>query len=129
MVSFNEPFYTNETLADSKQVLINKYIKAVIHKEMDHPFDIHKNYDRSYPMALAGLENALVDVYARRNNQSIMKLVFNEETNDVVYAGVVLGDLDIKELIKQIEDYQKEGYTRFKIKIKPQDGFIKLKAY
>jgi len=128
VVSFNEPFYTHETLGASKQVLINKYIKDVIHKDMKHPFDLHKNLDMEYPMALAGLENALVDVYSRRNKLSIMKFVFNEETNEEVYAGVVLGDLDIKILIKQIEDYQKEGYIRFKIKIKPQDGFIKLKA-
>ena len=46
----------------------------------------------------------------------------------MLFRSVVLGDLDIKVLIKQIEDYKKEGYTRFKIKIKPVDGFIKLKA-
>lgn len=128
VVSFNESFYTKETLASSKRVLINKYIKAVIHKDMDNPFDIHKYLDMECPMALAGLENALVDLYARRNKLSIMKLVFNEETTDEIYAGVVLGDLDIEMLIKQIEDYQKEGYTRFKLKIKPVDGFKKLKA-
>jgi len=128
VVSFNEPFYTHETLGASKQVLINKYIKDVIHKDMEHPFDLHKNLDMEYPMALAGLENALVDLYSRRNKLPIMKCVFNEETNEEIYAGVVLGDLDIKVIIKQIEDYQKEGYIRFKIKIKPQDAFIKLKA-
>ena len=100
VVSFNEPFYTNETLASSKRVLINKYIKDVIHKDIDHPFDIHKYLDKSCPMALAGIENALVDLYARRNKLSIMKLVFNEETNDEIYAGIVIGDLDIKTTFK-----------------------------
>jgi len=128
VVSFNEPFYTKETLVSSKHVLINKYIKGIIHKEMDHPFDIHKYLDAECPMALAGLENALVDLYARRNKLSIMKLIFNEETTDEIYAGVVLGDLNIEMLIKQIKDYQKEGYIRFKLKIKPADGFKKLKA-
>ena len=128
VVSFNEPFYTNETLVVSKQVLINEYSKFIIHRTMDHPFDIHKKLDMAHPMALAGIENALVDLYARRNKQSIMKIIFNEETNDEIFAGVVLGDLDIEVLIKQIEEFQKQGYTRFKIKIKPIDGFIKLKA-
>ncbi|WP_298836300.1 o-succinylbenzoate synthase [Clostridium sp.] len=128
VVSFKEPFYTNETLDGSKQVLINKYINAVIHHNIEHPFDIHKDLDVECPMALAGLENSLVDLYAKRNNKSIMKLVFDEETSDEIYAGIVLGDLDVKVLIRQIEDYQDEGYTRFKIKIKPVDGFIKLKA-
>ena len=126
VVSFNEPFYTGETLIVSKQTLVNEYSKVIIHKSMDHPFDIHKYFDMAHPMALAGLENALVDLYARRNKKSIMKLLFNEETNKEINAGIVLGDLDIKELLKQIEDYKKEGYIRFKIKIKPKDGFLKL---
>jgi len=128
VVSFNEPFYTNETLVVSKQILVNEYIPKLIHKVMNHPYDIHKCIGITYPMALAGLENSLIDLYARQNKQSIMKLVFNEDTNEKIYAGVVLGDLDIPILIKQIEDCQKEGYIRFKIKIKPKDGFIKLKA-
>lgn len=126
VVSFNEPFYTDETLEISKKALINEYIPII--KEINHPFDIHKYIGATYPMALAGLENALIDLYSKRNRKSIMELVFNEKTNEKIYAGVVLGDLEISMLIKQIEDYKKEGYIRFKIKIKPQDGFIKLKA-
>lgn len=128
VVAFNEPFYTNETLLDSKHMLLSTYIPMLIHRDIKHPFDIHRLINPSYPMALAGLENALVDLYARRQKQSIMNVVFNEETNDEIYAGIVLGDQDIGDLIKQINYYQKEGYTRFKIKIKPEDGFLKLKA-
>lgn len=128
VVAFNEPFYTNETLINSKLMLINNYIPKLIHKDISHPFDIHKWIDLSYPMALAGLENALVDLYAKQQKKSIMDIVFNEETNDKIYAGVVLGDQDISSLIKEIDQYQKDGYTRFKIKIKPEDGFLKLEA-
>lgn len=128
VVAFNEPFYTNETLIDSKLMLINNYVPMLIHKDIKHPFDVHRWIKPLYPMALAGLENALVDLYARRQKQSIMDIVFNEETNDEIYAGIVLGDQDISSLIKQIDQYKKEGYTRFKIKIKPEDGFIKLEA-
>lgn len=128
VVAFNEPFYTNETLIDSKLMLINTYAPMLIHKDIKHPFDIHKWIDLSYPMALAGLENALVDLYARRHKQSIMDIIFGEEANDEIYAGIVLGDQDLPNLIKQIDQYQKDGYTRFKIKIKPDDGFIKLEA-
>lgn len=128
VVAFNEPFYTNETLIDSKFMLINTYIPKLIQKDIKHPFDIHKWTNLSYPMALAGLENALVDLYARRHKQSIMDIIFDEETNDEIYAGIVLGDQDIPNLIKEIDQYQKEGYTRFKIKIKPNDGFVKLEA-
>lgn len=128
VVAFNEPFYTNETLIDSKFMLINTYIPKLIQKDIKHPFDIHKWINLSYPMALTGLENALVDLYARQHKQSIMDIIFDEETNDEIYAGVVLGDQDLPNLIKEIDQYQKEGYTRFKIKIKPSDGFVKLEA-
>lgn len=128
VVAFNKPFYTKETLLDAKYVLINTYIPKLIYQNITHPFDIHKWINLAYPMALAGLENALVDLYARRQNKAIMDILFNEKTNDKIYSGIVLGDQDIPNLIKQIENYLIEGYTRFKIKIKPEDGFIKLKA-
>ncbi|GAB6182054.1 o-succinylbenzoate synthase [Desulfotomaculum defluvii] len=128
VVAFNKPFYTKETLMDSKYVLINAYLPKLIYRDISHPFDIHKWINLAYPMALAGLENALVDLYARRQNKAIMDILFSEETNDKIYSGIVLGDQDVPNLIKQIKHYQEEGYTRFKIKIKPEDGFIKLKA-
>ncbi|AGK96892.1 o-succinylbenzoate synthase [Clostridium pasteurianum] len=128
VVAFGEPSYTNETLIDSKYVLMYNYIRDIIHKDIKHPFDIHKWIKPFYPMALAALENALLDLYAKRQKQSIMDVVFSEETNDEIYAGIVLGDQDVQDVIKQIDYYQKKGYIRFKIKIKPEDGFLKLKA-
>ncbi|MCM1991774.1 o-succinylbenzoate synthase [Oceanirhabdus seepicola] len=128
VVAFNEPFYTDETLTYSKDILKNVYIPNVINKDMEHPFHIHLWSDPIYPMALAGLENALVDLYARRQKKSIMDVVFNEETNDSIYGGIALGDLDVESLIEQINLYIKHGYKRFKIKIKPEDGLNKLRA-
>lgn len=128
VVSFSEPFYTNEILDDSKDVLVNNYIPKLINKDIKHPFDIHKIFDLSYPMTLAGLENALLDLYAKRSKKSIMDVVFNEETNDEIYGGVTLSDVDIETIINKIGMYLEEGYIRFKIKIKPEDGFLKLKA-
>ncbi len=59
--------------------------------------------------------------------QSIMDLVFHEETSDKIYAGIVLGDLESQSLLNQIEEYVNEGYVRFKIKIKPEDSYAKFK--
>lgn len=128
VVAFNEPFYTEETLPASKQELLTNYIPSLLDKELKHPFDIHKLINTAYPMALAGLENALVDLYAYRQQHSMMELIFNEAVNGEIYSGIVLGDGDISKLIKQISHYLKEGYIRFKVKIKPEDGFIKLRA-
>lgn len=128
VVAFNEPFYTNETLMESKKILMKRYIPTLINKELIHPFDIHKFIGTSYPMTLAGLENALVDLFAKVQKKSIIDFVFNEVTNNEVYGGIVLGDLDTYTLIKLIKDYLKDGYIRFKLKVKPEDGFKKLKA-
>lgn len=74
VVAFNEPFYTDETLLYSKEILKNVYISSVINKDIQHPFDIHLWNEPIYPMALAGLENALVDVYARRQKNQLWML-------------------------------------------------------
>ncbi len=128
VVSFNEPFYSDETLMDSKNVLINHYIPKVLQREIKHPFDIHEWADLTYPMALAGLENALLDLYAKREKRPVMDVVFAEPTRDSIPAGIVLGDMDQASLLEQINQYIEEGYRRFKIKIKPEDGFSKLKT-
>ncbi|AHF07908.1 o-succinylbenzoate synthase [Desulfitobacterium metallireducens] len=129
VVAFNEPFYTQETLPDSKRVLLNRFLPQLLAREIKHPFEIHPWMDNvTYPMATAGVENALLDLFARRQHQSIMDTVFHEETQDAIYAGMVLGDLEITHLLNQIDDYLQEGYARFKIKIKPEDGFFKLKC-
>lgn len=127
VVTFNEPFYTNETLLDAKTILIDSYIPKLFNVDIKHPFDIHRYFDISYPMTIAGLENSLLYLYSKINNKSIMEIVFNEECNDKIYAGVTLGDLDIENLLSQINNYLKQGYIRFKIKIKPEDAYIKLK--
>lgn len=127
VVAFNEPFYTQETLPESKRILVHHFIPSLLRKEMKHPFEIHQWLDLSYPMAMAGLENALGDLFARRQQQPIMRTVFKEETRDAIYAGMVLGDLDITSLFNQVEEYAQEGYIRFKFKIKPEDGYTKLK--
>ncbi len=127
VVSFNEPFYTRETLPASKWMLINRFFPRLLRKEIKHPLEIHRRMDLTCPMATAGLENAVLDLFARRQKKSIMDMVFHEETDDAIYAGIVLGDLDNRSLLKQIEEYVNEGYIRFKIKIKPEDGYAKLK--
>lgn len=126
VVAFNEPFYTQETLPHSKEVLLLHLLPQLLEKEIHHPFEIHSWLDSSYPMAVAGVENALLDGFARRQQRSIMETVFPEETRDMIYGGMVLGDLEIMTLLAQIEEYLQEGYVRFKIKIKPEDGFAKL---
>ncbi|MDR0251036.1 MAG: o-succinylbenzoate synthase [Burkholderiales bacterium] len=128
VVAFKEPFYTGETLAQAKGALVTTYIPQLSRKEVVHPFDIHDRLSPLYPMAAAGLENALLDLYGRANQKSVMKVVFDEETSSDIFSGIVLGDGSIHQLTSDIGRYLAEGYGRFKIKIRPEDGFSKLCA-
>ncbi len=130
VVSFTEPFYTAETLEMSKNILLEKYIPLVLAQEWEHPFDIHSHIDNTYPMAKAGLENALLDAYAKSKGKNIITALFNEELKDSIEVGIVLGDLEYEDLAQQVDSFAKDGVLRFKIKIKPdtatQSSFQKL---
>lgn len=127
VVSFKDPFYTNETLALSQNVLLHRYLPVILEREIEHPFDIHSYFGQEFPMAKAGLENALLDLYARQISQNAVSMVFCEKISDTTDLGIVLGDLKYDELCLKIEENLELGCQRFKIKIKPEDGFHKLK--
>lgn len=128
VVAFTEPFYTGETLAQAKKQLVKKFIPLIQGKELKHPFEIHSWLDLSYPMTRAGLENALLDLYAKGHNQPIMETLFAEKTSETIEGGIVLGDLKVPTLVQQIEEYTFQGYSRFKIKIKSEDALKKLEV-
>lgn len=123
--AFTEPFYTRETLARSKQKLLWGYIPDLLDKEITHPFDIHK-WNWRYPMAAAGIEAALLDLYARSREENMVSLIFHEELRPEVELGMVLGDLPYEELAMEVGRWEIAGCRRFKIKIKPQDGFERM---
>ncbi|HHY26545.1 MAG TPA: o-succinylbenzoate synthase [Desulfitobacterium dehalogenans] len=128
VVAFNEPFYSSETLPFAQKVLLEELLPQLLNKEIDHPFEIHLGFRGNSPMAMAGIENALLDGFAKGQNKSMMKLLFNEETRKEIYGGMVLGDLELPILLEEIQENLQEGYVRFKIKIKPEDGFVKLNS-
>jgi O-succinylbenzoate synthase len=128
VVAFPEGFYTKETLAKAKAKLINNYIPKLVYLDISNPFQIHDIFDSRYPMTIAGMENAMLDLYARRRHLPLMEIVFHEKTNSTIEAGMVLGDLDTVNLIQKIKKYKNEGYLRFKIKIKAEDGAHKLSS-
>jgi O-succinylbenzoate synthase len=128
VVAFSTPFYTNETLEIAKDVLMKQYFPIVLERELPHPFDIHKWFGLDYPMTVAGLENALLDVYAKKQGQNIASMLFQEERKKQIDIGIVIGDLPWEKVCKLIEQYKKEGCHRFKVKISPETGLSKLQA-
>lgn len=128
VVSFDEPFYTQETLHVSTRILVEQYIPYILQNAILHPFDIHRFFKPEYPMALAGFENSLADAYAKRNHLPIMKLLFDETLQSEIPSGVVLGDLETPALLVEIEKYLAEGTSRIKLKISPQTAIEKMIA-
>lgn len=127
VVAFTTPFYTTETLWDAWNILATKYIPTIFEKNISHPFVIHEILGRQYPMAMAGLENALLDLYTKQKGENLIKHVFQETLDREIDMGVVLGDLPIENLLSETQKYYEQGCKRIKVKIKPVDGYEKMK--
>ncbi|MCQ2559674.1 MAG: o-succinylbenzoate synthase [Clostridia bacterium] len=125
-VAFTTPFYTEETLAKSLQVLKDDYIPQILNREIEHPFAIHALLDRRFPMAVAGLENALLELWAKNSQKNLLAALFPEKFREYIEMGLVLGDLPYPELAEKIREYRAAGCRRFKIKIKPEDGYQRI---
>jgi o-succinylbenzoate synthase len=71
-----------------------------------------------HPMAKAGMEMALWDLFAQRQGVSLQKLLGG--TRDRVKVGVSVGiQPTTQALLETVAGYLAQGYTRIKLKIKP----------
>ncbi len=127
VVAFTEPFYTNETLSSALNLLKTKYIPELLAEKINHPFDVHAIFDLSSPMALAGLENALLDLYAKRHNKNLIEMLFEEKLSAQIDVGIALGDMPYAQLEHMVAKYVEQGCKRFKFKIFPSADWSCLK--
>ncbi len=119
VVAFTEPFYTAETLSSALVALKNQYIPKLLKTKINHPFDIHNFFGLSPSMALAGLENALLDLYAKKSGQNIIEMLFGEPLSDNIDVGIALGDMHLSDLLSQVALHVEHGCNRIKFKIFP----------
>ena len=127
VVSFNKPFYTDETLDKSIYMLENIYIDKLLGLQIENPLEIHRIINNKYPMTISAIECALIDLYCRTNNIKAMNYLFKEDVlKEKIKGGIALGDMEYAELKNNIVKYSDEGYERFKIKIKPKDSLTKI---
>lgn len=122
VVAFTTPFYTSETFADSWKILEETYLPEILQKEFSHPFEIHEFFRNPLPMALAGLENALLDLYFKERNKNLIAGLFQEKLADKIPRGAVLGQMSDEQTIKEIDQLINSGVKRIKLKISPQIG-------
>lgn len=133
-VAFPTPFYTNETFDVSWEKLTKEYAPAVVGQELDSGFEVHLIISRlsdghvEAPMAVAGLENALLNLAAERNGYNTVSHVMGQPLADTIPMGVVAGDMPLHELLEFVNTQVEHQCRRIKIKINPRDGYEKVAA-
>lgn len=120
-VAFSSPWYTEETVQTSWHVLKDFLVPLLRAKEITHPdeaFGLFSSVRRNH-MAKAAIETALWDLQAKQEGIPLAKLIGG--TMESIPSGVVVGNPDLAEAIKQIEGYLDLGYERVKVKISPEN--------
>jgi len=115
------PWYSYETVNTTLHIYKDFIVPLLKNNPIiENPMDFIKIVSkiRGHPMAKAGIEFALWDLYAKRHKQPLYRLLGG--VRDYVESGVSIGIIgDYDRLIKAISHYLDEGYRRVKIKIKP----------
>jgi O-succinylbenzoate synthase len=115
------PLYSYETTSTAWSVLREFLIPAVFEFNITDPKDFYVRGQvfKGHPMAKAGLELALWDLFAKAKGQPLWKIYGGERQE--ISAGVSVGIQDtMTELLDRIHAFLDEGYQRIKIKIKPE---------
>ncbi|WP_246367035.1 o-succinylbenzoate synthase [Paraliobacillus salinarum] len=117
--SFATPWYTEETMETNRIILENHLIPLVLEAKITHPSELSKIFRtiRRNQMAKAAIEGAVWDLYAKRTNQPLYKLIGGKEPTVDVGVSIGLKPTD-QELLETIEEKLAQGYQRVKLKVK-----------
>jgi O-succinylbenzoate synthase len=115
------PFY-NEEWTDSAWLIAKNYVAPrVLNRDLATAADIDPltSHIRGHNMARGGVEAAVWDLQARRNNNPLWKEIGGGARTEIP-CGVSIGIQDtVEQLIEKIETELAAGYQRIKMKIKP----------
>ncbi len=137
-VASEGPWYSYETNQTAWHVLRDFLIPLVLENELRAPQDFPglAARVRGHNMAKAGLEAALWDWFAKAQNKSLAEMFNAAQQVDATYVlpqeitvGVSVGlQATPAALVEQVRGFLSEGYTRIKIKIKPQRDVALVRA-
>jgi O-succinylbenzoate synthase len=114
------PWYSSETVETAWHVLRDFLIPAVLGQEITSPAGVVARFSRvrGHPMARAALENAVWDLLAQAQGESLAVMLGGQR--DRVLVGVSVGiEPSLDELLERVAQHVAEGYGRIKLKIKP----------
>lgn len=119
-VAFSAPWYTEETTETVLHIIQSFLLPIVFEKSMNHPDELAERFRliRRNPMAKAAVEGAIWDLYAKIKQQPLACMLGG--TRQEINVGVSIGVQDSTEkMLQHIAHFQQQGYSRFKVKIKP----------
>jgi O-succinylbenzoate synthase len=115
------PLYSYETTSTAWAALKEFLIPTVFEFNITNPKDFYEKGQiyNGHPMAKAGLELALWDLFAKVKKLPLREIYGGKYRE--VPAGVSVGIQDsVPQLLDRIRSFLDEGYQRIKIKIKPE---------
>ncbi|MYL48974.1 o-succinylbenzoate synthase [Halobacillus litoralis] len=115
VTAFPNPFYTYETLDTAWHILEDYLIPSLLKNGAVHPSDfaIQNESVQGHPMAKAGLEAALWDLYGKQEGKSLADLLGGTRSSVSAGAVISLGD----SLEKDVARLKAEGFQRYKLKV------------
>ncbi len=116
----SNPSYSGETVQSAWHVLNDFIIPKLINRNFNSLEEIilSWNWIRDNNMAKAGIEAAIWDLLAKKNEVSLSTLLGGVKNK--IEVGVSVGiQSNIENMLKEINQYLLKGYKRIKIKIKP----------
>ncbi|WP_207369446.1 o-succinylbenzoate synthase [Heyndrickxia coagulans] len=126
-VAFSTPWYTEETVQTCFHMLKDVLVPLLREKPVAHPKEVSGRFRsvRRNHMAKAAIETAIWDLYAKKKQKPLWRLIGG--ARDRVDAGVAVGSHDTADALRQIGAFVDEGYKRVKVKIKPghDEAFIR----
>ncbi len=128
VVASEFPGYSYETLVTAWHVIKDFLFPIAQRNNWETPEDLSDLFEmvKGHPMAKAGFEGAVWDLYGKQQGKSLSHLIGG--VKDKIGTGVSIGIQEsVPKLIDLIEGYLEERYQRIKVKIKPKWDLEMLK--
>lgn len=130
LVALPDPFYTEETYFTAK-TMIAEVLWPLLHQAfpISHPKELQRvfRHVKRNKMAIAAIESAFWDLYAKQSGQPLYQLLGGTKQN--VQAGIAIGQKQRQEdLFHAIQEAIEQGYKRVKLKISKDNDLQLIKA-
>ncbi|MCS1351574.1 o-succinylbenzoate synthase [Mechercharimyces sp. CAU 1602] len=120
-VAFSSPWYTEETITTAWHVMTNFLLPLLQGVTITSVWEVSKLFApvRRNPMAKAGIEGAVWDLFARRQGVALSSLMGGKPGE--VKAGATVGlKASLAQIVEEVSYlHHDQGYERVKVKIKP----------